>query len=72
LAADILSSGSFTDLNAVEAAFSGVYGAWVNTDSGTVGEAVEIFIAIRIFEIAKRVGVRHYVWSSLDYIAKVS
>jgi hypothetical protein len=51
----------------------GVYGAWVNTDGFTVGEQKEIYAGIRIFETAKSLGtVRHYVWSSLDYMFKVS
>ena len=50
----------------------GVYGAWVNTDGFTVGEAKEVWAGMRIFEIALQAGtVRHYVWSSLDYSLKV-
>ncbi|KAJ7475809.1 NAD(P)-binding protein [Mycena latifolia] len=60
--------GSFDDLAAVAAAFEG---AWVNTDSFTVGEQKEIYLGIKIFEIAKRArSVRHYVWSNLDYVTK--
>ncbi|KAJ6505964.1 NAD-P-binding protein [Mycena vulgaris] len=60
--------GSFDNLASVTAAFAGTYGAWVNTDSFTVGEQKEIYLGIKIFEIAKRArSVRHYVWSSLDY-----
>ena len=51
----------------------GVYGAWVNTDGFTVGEAKEVWAGMRIFEIALQAGtVRHYVWSSLDYALRVS
>ena len=51
----------------------GVYGAWVNTDSFTVGEQKEIYLGMRIFEIAKQVKcVRHYIWSNLDYVLKVA
>ena len=50
----------------------GVYGAWVNTDSFTVGEQKEVLLGMRIFEIAKQVKtVRHWIWSSLDYVNKV-
>ncbi|KAJ6619706.1 NAD(P)-binding protein [Mycena sp. CBHHK59/15] len=63
--------GSFDDLTSVTAAFEGIYGAWVNTDSFTVGEQKEIYLGIKIFEIAKRArSVRHYIWSSLDYANK--
>ena len=53
-------------------ALQGVYGVWSNTDSFTVGEQKEIFYGMRIFELAKQVkNVRHYIWSSLDYVNKV-
>ena len=45
----------------------------MNTDGFTVGEEKEVWAGIRIFELAKQNGgVRHYVWSSLDYASKVS
>ena len=51
----------------------GVHGAFVNTDSFTIGEQKEIYIGMRIFEIAKQVGtVRQYIWSNLDYVSGVS
>ncbi|KAI0342726.1 NAD(P)-binding protein [Trametopsis cervina] len=63
--------GAFNDFVAVEAAFRGVYGAWVNTDGFTVGEQSEIYAGIRIFEIARQAeSVRHFVWSNLDYAFK--
>ncbi|OSX57597.1 hypothetical protein POSPLADRAFT_1156292 [Postia placenta MAD-698-R-SB12] len=55
----------------VAAALEGVYGAWVNTDGFTIGEPWEIYIGMRIFELAKQAGVRHYVWSNLDYAFKL-
>ncbi|KAJ7782803.1 NAD-P-binding protein [Mycena metata] len=65
--------GSFDNLATVAAAFEGVYGAWVNTDSSTVGEQKEIYFGIKIFEAAKRArSLKHYVWSSLDYTNKKS
>lgn len=66
-----LFQGSFEDLEAVKKALQGTYGAWVNTDGFTVGEKAEIYLGMRIFEIAKQLGtVRHYVWSNLDYSTK--
>ncbi|KAJ7707753.1 NAD(P)-binding protein [Mycena rosella] len=63
--------GSLDNLATVAAAFEGVYGAWVNTDSFTVGEQKEVYLGIKMFEIAKRArSVRHYIWSSLDYVNK--
>ena len=64
--------GSHNDLPDVLKALTGVYGAWINTDSFTIGEEKETYLGMRIFELAKLAGtVRHYVWSSLDYSLKV-
>jgi nucleoside-diphosphate-sugar epimerase len=66
-------SGSIGDLDSVYRALQGVYGAYVNTDGFTVGEKEETFIGLRIFELAKQTGtIKHYVWSSLDYMHKAS
>ncbi|OJT11318.1 NmrA-like family domain-containing protein 1 [Trametes pubescens] len=63
--------GSTNDLDTVAAALEGVYGAYVNTDSFTIGEQKETFCGIRIFELAKQVKtVRHYVWSGADNVNK--
>ena len=64
--------GAFDDFRTVSAALNGCYGAYVNTDGFTVGEMKEVFIGIRIFELAKQAkSLRHYVWSGLDNIFKV-
>ncbi|KAH9949545.1 NAD(P)-binding protein [Amylocystis lapponica] len=66
-----IAKGSFDDFPSVLAALQGVYGAWVNTDGFTVGEAKELQAGMRIFELAKQVkSVRHFVWSNLDYAFK--
>ncbi|KAI0669055.1 NAD-P-binding protein [Trametes maxima] len=66
-----LVQGAFDDFPLVLAALKGVWGAWVNTDGFTVGEAAELYAGMRIFELAKQAGsVRHYVWSNLDYSLK--
>ncbi|KAI0733616.1 hypothetical protein C8Q72DRAFT_933199 [Fomitopsis betulina] len=65
-------SGSHDDFVSVAAALKGVYGTWVNTDGFTVGEAKETWEGIRIFELAKQAGIRHYIWSNLDYISKLT
>lgn len=64
--------GTTDDLDSVAVALQGVYGAFVNTDSFSIGEQRETFCGIRIFEIAKQLKtVRHYVWSGLDNVNKV-
>lgn len=65
------SAGNTSDLASVAAALQGTYGAFVNTDSFTIGEEEETWTGIRIFELAKQAGVKHYVWSSLEYIGGV-
>jgi hypothetical protein len=66
-------SGSIGNLDSVSRALQGVYGAFVNTDGFTVGEKEETYLGLRIFELAKQTGtVKHYVWSSLDYMHKAS
>ncbi|KAI0044149.1 NAD-P-binding protein [Auriscalpium vulgare] len=62
--------GDTNDLASIAAALQGVYGAWVNTDGFTIGEQREILTGMRTFELAKKAGVRHFVWSSLDYVTK--
>ena len=65
-------TGDLHDIASIAAALKGVHGVFVNTDSWTVSEAQEVFLGIRIFELAKEAGtVRHYVWSSLDNVFKV-
>ncbi|PVG02993.1 NAD(P)-binding protein [Serendipita vermifera] len=65
-----LVTGSVKDLPSIHNALEGVYGAFVNTDGFTIGEKEELFAAFRIYELAKERGVKHYVWSNLDYMSK--
>jgi hypothetical protein len=60
------------DFASVSAAMQGAYGAFVNTDGFTVGESKETFAGMRIFELAKQAGLKHFVWSSTPYSIKVS
>ncbi|KAJ6561662.1 NAD-P-binding protein [Mycena capillaripes] len=70
---ECMKGASFEDLDSIACALEGVYGAWVNTDGFTVGEMKEIYFGIRIFETAKRApALRHYVWSSLPYVSKMT
>ncbi|CCL99318.1 uncharacterized protein FIBRA_01334 [Fibroporia radiculosa] len=67
-----IAKGRFDDFKAVAAALKGVYGAFVNTDGFTVSEEKEVWSGIRIFELAKQAGVKHYVWSNLEYVSKTT
>lgn len=43
--------------------------AFINTDGFALGEIAETYWGIRLFEVAKRAGVKHFVYSGLDYLA---
>ncbi len=45
----------------------GVESAFVNTNGFAIGEKTETYWGIRIYELAREVGVKHFVWVSLDY-----
>lgn len=50
----------------------GCYGAFINTDTYTVGGEKEIWAAIKLYEIACRTpSMRHWIFSNLDYGSKV-
>lgn len=65
-------SGRVEDLDSLGSAFAECYGVYVNIDSFTVGQRVEIYAGIKMFEQAQGAQVKHYVWSGLDYASKVS
>lgn len=44
--------------------------AFVNTDGFAVGEIAETYWGIRLFEVAREAGIKHFVYSGLDYLAK--
>ncbi|TFK74369.1 nmrA-family protein [Pluteus cervinus] len=67
-----LFKGAFDNLPSLAKAFEGCYGAFVNTDTYTVGEEREIYAGIKIYEAARRTNtMRHLVWSNLDYGSKL-
>ncbi|KAJ3920534.1 hypothetical protein F5877DRAFT_89364 [Lentinula edodes] len=66
-----LFQGSFETLETVACAMEGCYGVFVNTDTYSVGQQKEIYLAIKMFEQAHRVHLmRHFIWSGLDYGSK--
>ncbi|KAL4786812.1 NmrA family protein [Aspergillus varians] len=62
-----LVQGSQDSQKDLHAAFTGVYGAWVNLDGFTIGEKNELFYGVRAYEIARHHGVKHYVFAKIDY-----
>ncbi|KAJ4489986.1 NAD(P)-binding protein [Lentinula aciculospora] len=67
-----LFEGRFDDMSSLAAAYEGCYGVFVNTDTSSVGQKMEIYAAIKMFEQAHRTPeMRHFIWSSLDYSSKL-
>ncbi|ESK85344.1 hypothetical protein Moror_5971 [Moniliophthora roreri MCA 2997] len=67
-----LFKGSFENIQDIIGAYQGCYGAFINTDTFTVGQQREIYAAIQWYEYAHREGsMRHFVWSGLDYSSKL-
>jgi len=63
--------GDVLNETSVWKALENCYGAFVNTDSFTIGEQAELFAGVRVFELAAQIGtLKHYVYSSLDYIRR--
>lgn len=62
-----LVEGSQDNLEDLQRAFEGVYGAWVNLDGFTLGEKNEGFYGVRAYEMARHHGLKHYVWANTDY-----
>ncbi|KAH0837609.1 hypothetical protein AYO21_10995 [Fonsecaea monophora] len=44
--------------------------AFINTDGFALGEQAETYWGIRLFELSARAGVKHLIWSGLDYNGK--
>lgn len=60
------------DVNSFAAAASKADFVLVNTDGFTLGEQAETFWGIRLFELALKAGVKHLIYSGLDYAYKAS
>ncbi len=60
------------DIDAFSAAASRSDYVLVNTDGFAMGEKAETFWGIRLFELAARAGVKHFIYSGLDYNGKNS
>lgn len=46
--------------------------AFINTDGFAVGEIAETYWGIRLFEVAREAGIKHFVYSGLDYLGRES
>ncbi|KAL0567484.1 hypothetical protein V5O48_014509 [Marasmius crinis-equi] len=68
----VVALGSFENTSDIISAYKGCYGAFVNTDTFTIGQKREIYAALQLYEYARREpGMQHFVWSGLDYASKL-
>lgn len=65
-----LIEGDCYDEATLESALKGVDLCFVNTNGFAIGEKNEIFWGIRMYEIARWAGVKHFIYSSLPYVTK--
>jgi NmrA-like family len=56
----------------LHSSFQNIDVAFVNLNGFAIGEKAEIYWGIRIFEIAREKGVKHFIWASLDSSYKAS
>lgn len=60
------------DETSFDLAVKGADFVFVNTDGFAIGEIGEVYRGIRFFELAKRAGVKHFIYSSLDYVGQLT
>ncbi|KIK55539.1 hypothetical protein GYMLUDRAFT_175551 [Collybiopsis luxurians FD-317 M1] len=66
-----LFKGQIEDAKSIAAALEGCHGVFVNIDTFSVGTQTEIYTGIKLFEQAHRAGIKHFIWSGLDYASKL-
>lgn len=62
-----LVEGGYDDVSLTAALAEQDY-VFVNTDGFAIGQQAETYWGIRIFELARRAGIKHLVYSGLDYL----
>ncbi|KAH7303865.1 hypothetical protein B0I35DRAFT_517164 [Stachybotrys elegans] len=67
-----LIEGNSYDEAALVSSFQNIDACFVNTNGFAIGEKAEIYWGIRMYEIAYRAGVKHFVYSALPYVSKKS
>jgi nucleoside-diphosphate-sugar epimerase len=65
-----LVEGDCYDEDTLKSAFEGVDLCFVNTNGFAIGEKNEIFWGIRMYEIARWAGVKHFIYGGLPYVTK--
>ncbi|TVY82023.1 NmrA-like family domain-containing protein [Lachnellula suecica] len=65
-----LIEGDCYDDDTLVSAFEGVDLVFINTNGFAVGEKNELYWGIRMYEIARWAGVKHFLYSGLPYVSK--
>jgi hypothetical protein len=65
-------SSSGYDVTAFSEAAKRSDAVFVNTDGSTLGEIAETFWGIRLYELSAKAGIKHLIYSGLDYNGKKS
>ncbi|KIK55584.1 hypothetical protein GYMLUDRAFT_248620 [Collybiopsis luxurians FD-317 M1] len=66
-----LFKGRVDDLDGIAEAFEGCYGVFVNIDTFSAGQQTEIYSGIKMFELAHRARMKHFIWSGFEYASKL-
>lgn len=63
--------GDSYDEKTLRGAFEGVNYVFVNTNGFAIGEKAEIYWGIRLYELAREFGVKHFLYAGLEYASKL-
>ncbi|KAL2068642.1 hypothetical protein VTL71DRAFT_14979 [Oculimacula yallundae] len=64
-------TGDSYDEDTLRKAFAGASYAFINTNGFAIGEKAEVYWGIRMYELAREAGVKHYIWAGLIYSSKL-
>ncbi|KFY35258.1 hypothetical protein V494_06074 [Pseudogymnoascus sp. VKM F-4513 (FW-928)] len=63
--------GDSYDQSSLRKAFAGMDYAFVNTNGFAIGEKAEIYWGIRMYELAREAGIKHFIYAGLEYASKL-
>ncbi|OBT96699.1 hypothetical protein VE01_04151 [Pseudogymnoascus verrucosus] len=63
--------GDSYDEATLRKAFVGIDYAFVNTNGFAIGEKAEIYWGIRMYELAREFGLKHFIYAGLEYASKL-
>ncbi|CZT51458.1 related to nitrogen metabolic regulation protein nmr [Rhynchosporium secalis] len=64
-------AGDSYDEPTLRKVFAGVSYAFINTNGFAIGEKGETYWGIRMYELAREAGVKHFIWAGLIYSSKL-